>query len=115
MRNVERVPKEVRVALESEYNQLMKKHEEVLQTAYPVGLKFQKTYIESPSDISAKWIITRTEFRCCDYGVLTWSSRRSLYTFDIYFKKLDSRGRPNGKEHVIDRGRFDAGMLVRGV
>lgn len=109
---MKRVPEHVRKNLEDDYVQLMVRHKAALTKAYPVGLKFQKNYIQVLEELHAKWVIVRTKFSWCEYEHLTWSASGVVYSFYIYYKKLDKRGRPNGKEQVVDHRQFDAGCTV---
>lgn len=109
---MKRVPEGTRESLKNDYLSLMERHHAALQTAYPVGLRFQKNYIKVPEEINTRWVIVRTKFSRAEYEYLTWSASGVVYSFYLYYKRLDKRGRPNGKEQVVDHQHFDAGCTV---
>lgn len=106
--SMERIPKETRTKIKRAYNKLMKQQEKAFVEAYPVGAKFVKKYVDRRDSFDATFVIVGYYFSYASYD-RTEFMRPPLFWYKVLYKKLDKRGRPNGKMRQISADRFDAG------
>ena len=105
---MERIPKETQTTLKQAYNKMVRMHKEAFLEAYPAGTRFVKKYVDRRDGFDAVFVVTGHGFKSIEYEKTTWY-RSPLFSCHVLYKKLDKRGRPNGKERRLGISQLDAG------